>query len=340
MLNVPAEARIDLGDRHARWRTFRHGQPVPLDRQPIARACLQGEVVHNEELELVFAGGRQVSVLMSASPVRDREGAIIGAVAGWADVSQLTTLQRELDARRREAEESSARKSRFLAAVSHDIRTPANAISLLAELMQRSATTPGMIGEIPEIAVDLKRSALTLVDLVSDVLDLTRFDCGKVELQESIVSLGDLLDEDCRQLQQTAREKGLEFNCRPPAGPIRIRTDRVKLSRVLTNLISNAIKFTERGKIEVRAEPTPDGGAAIHVTDTGCGIPPEHFERIFDEFFQLKNSERDRSHGSGLGLAICRRLVDAMGGSITVTSELGHGSTFTVRVPATSVVPA
>ena len=148
----------------------------------------------------MLAGGRRVNVLVSAAPIYGRGDRITGAIVGWTDVTELKELQTELDARRREAEESSLRKSRFLAAVSHDIRTPANAISLLAELMQRSATTPGMVSEIPEIATDLKRSALTLVNLVSDVLDLTRFDSGKVDLQESVIDVGELIDEECRQL--------------------------------------------------------------------------------------------------------------------------------------------
>ena len=177
-------------------------------------------------------------------------------------------------------------------------------------------------------------------EAVSDVLDLTRFDSGKVDLQETIVDLKEFLNEECRQHQQAAREKGLEFNCHCNE-PIVLRADRVKLSRILSNLISNAIKYTEKGQVHTRAKRLADGGAGIAIQDTGVGIPREHFAHIFAEFFQLKNEGRsDRSKGSGLGLAICRRLIEAMGGHIIVESELGKGSTFTIELPPSAVVPA
>jgi signal transduction histidine kinase len=340
MLNVPPDTPLDFQLQQGRWRNYRDGKPLSTEQRPLVRACLKGEIVTNEELELVFTNGRRISILASAAPIYDRAGNISGGIVGWADITQLKALQSELDARRREAEESSLRKSRFLAAVSHDIRTPANAISLLAELMQRTAETPALVAEIPEIAMDLKRSALTLVDLVSDVLDLTRFDSGKVDLQETIVPLGEFLAEESRQHQQSAREKGLEFHCHVPDKPVIVRADRVKLSRILANLISNAIKYTERGQVHCKVVCLEDGGAGIAVSDSGVGIPREHFDHIFDEFFQLKqNTLGDRSKGSGLGLAICRRLVEAMGGRITVQSEPGKGSTFTVELPASAVVP-
>jgi signal transduction histidine kinase len=249
-------------------------------------------------------------------------------------------LQRELDFRRREAEEASVRKSRFLAAVSHDIRTPANAISLLAELMQRTAATPALAGEVPEIASDLKRSAMTLVDLVSDVLDLTRFDSGRIDLHESEFSLGDMISEECRVLLPVAREKGLSFDCNSSLDNVIVRTDRVKLSRILGNLINNAIKFTETGGVTISSQRLPDGAIQIDVTDTGSGIAKENQVRIFDEFFQLRAPGRDSSKGSGLGLAICQRLIEAMAGKVTVQSALGQGSTFSVILPASAVLAA
>jgi signal transduction histidine kinase len=337
MINVPAQTELDFPALEARWKVFRNGQAIAFDQRPVVRAA-KGELVTGEEYEFVLAGGRRISVLVSAAPIHGRGDEIIGSVVGWVDVTQLTALQAELDARRREAEESSTRKSRFLAAVSHDIRTPANAISLLAELMQRAASSPAMNGEIPEIASDLKRSALTLVELVSDVLDITRFDSGKLEVQETVVSLHELIDDECRPLQQTAREKGLAFDCPLPPPSLTVRTDRVKLSRILSNLISNAIKFTDQGTITVTAGKNEDGSVSIRVSDTGCGIPAQHLDRIFDEYFQLKNADRDRGKGSGLGLAISRRLIEAMGGIITVESELGKGSAFTVTLPARSLV--
>src|SRR5262249_46055369 len=123
-----------------------------------------------------------------------------------------------------------------------------------------------------------------------------------------------------------------------PAGAIVVRTDRIKLARVIGNLLGNAVKFTQTGGVRVRVALGSDGRAFVHVSDTGVGIEPENLPRIFDEFFQLRNPERDATKGTGLGLTICKRLVDAMGGELLVESTPGRGSTFTVALPATSVV--
>jgi signal transduction histidine kinase len=346
---VPADTNLVRPDEPARCRLLLAGQPVAEEQMPLRRAVERGEVTQGREYELVVDGARRHTLLVSAAPIRDAQGRVIGGVSASVDVTAQKKLQLELDARRREAEEASARKTRFLAAVSHDIRTPANAISLLAELMQRTASAPGMQAEIPEIAADLRHSAMTLVSLVSDVLDLTRFDAGRIDLEESEFPLEVLVNDECRQLGALARDKGLEFTCRPPPPSLVVRADRVKLSRILGNLISNAVKFTERGGVTVAAgtcdapgEHDSAGGVWVRVSDTGPGVPPEYRERIFDEFFQLKQAGAHNGGtsggGSGLGLAICRRLAEAMGGTITVDGSVGKGSTFTLTLPRSAVV--
>jgi signal transduction histidine kinase len=281
---------------------------------------------------------RRLVVLAHARPIRDTESRMLGAVAAFVDITAQKDLQREIDLRRREAEEASVRKTRFLAAVSHDIRTPANAISLLAELVRRTAANPAHYAEIPELARELHSSALSLVNLLGDVLDIARFDSGKVELQETEFSLGELLTEEHRQMQPLARERGIELRCDALAEHVLLRTDRIKLARILGNLIGNAIKFTETGGVRVEAQCLDGRGVQIRVVDTGIGIPDESLRHIFDEFFQLRNPERDRNKGSGLGLTICKRLVDAMGGELEVQSTIGTGSTFIVTLPPTCVL--
>jgi signal transduction histidine kinase len=251
---------------------------------------------------------------------------------------QLRLANDELDRRRRVAEEASQRKTRFLAAVSHDIRTPANAIGLLAELVQRTSADPKSVGEVPELAQELKRSSVGLVNLISDVLDLTRLDAGKVELHVTEFDFNQWLTSECKLLQPMAEHKDLLFNCQPPPTSVRLRGDRIKLTRILNNLVGNAINFTDAGQVHVTAAILPDGRPQISVHDTGIGIAAEHQERIFDEFFQLKNPRRDRTVGTGLGLSISKRLVEAMDGKLTVQSEPGKGSTFTFTLPASSIV--
>jgi signal transduction histidine kinase len=334
LFGVPHDANLAAPEYRDRVRFYRGGQVVSPDQYLIARA-LRGQAVSAEEVEVV-AANRRLVLHASAAPIRDRDGKIAGAVAAFSDITARKQAERDLDTRRREAEESSVRKTRFLAAVSHDIRTPANAISLLAELIQRTATTPELSGEVPQLAKELKSSSLLLVNLVSDVLDVTRLDSGKVELTETEFSFSQLLEEECAQLMPLARQKDLEFNCETVAAPMYIHADRVKLGRVLGNLIGNAIKFTERGKITVRGEVNSD--VLIVVSDTGPGIPTESQDRIFDEFFQLRSKQYTRESGSGLGLTISRRLVEAMGGKLMVHSTVGQGSTFTVTLPGSILV--
>lgn len=247
---------------------------------------------------------------------------------------QSLRFQRELEEKRAAAEQASLQKSRFLAAVSHDVRTPANAISLLAELIERCADDPERLHQVPKLAHDLGSNARSMIDLVSDVLDLTRFDTGVTDLDITEFSLTELIEAEARQSSHVAEKKGLQLRVELPPTPLRMRSDRTKLTRVISNLVGNALKFTEHGEVRLHGEMLEDGGLALRVADTGVGIPSSKIDCIFDEFFQLQNPERNRNKGAGLGLAICRRLLDSLGCKLEVKSLVGVGSTFTVRIPA------
>ena len=330
LLGVPPDTNVaDVFVRMA-WMIYQDGKPLAREFYPLVRAS-RGERVFPHELEVVLASGRRLGILSSAAPFHDAAGAIIGAVSSFVDITQLKQLQRELETRRREAEEASVRKTRFLAAASHDIRTPANAISLLAELLKRTADSPSMAAEIPQLAEELRSSATALVNLVSNVLDVTRFDTDKLELHETEFPLARLLEEEARQVLPLAHAKKLILDVDPAPKHLWLRADRIKLGRVLGNLLGNAIKFTDQGGIRVVTTLCEDDGICIAVSDTGIGISPEHQTHIFDEFWQL--SDANRSKGSGLGLSISKRLVDAMGGTLSVSSAIGKGSTFTVALP-------
>ena len=357
LIGVPPNTNVAGEFARTMWVVYEDGKAQPRDRFPIARA-VRGERVYPHEVDVVLPGGRRLTVLSSAAPFHDTQGRISGGVSSFVDITQLKQLQRELETRRREAEEASVRKTRFLAAASHDIRTPANAISLLAELLKRTADSPSMAAEIPQLAEELRQSATSLVTLVSNVLDVTRFDTDKLELHETEFPLARLLEEEARQVLPLAQAKGLALEVVPADQTLWLRADRIKLGRVLGNLLGNAIKFTDRGQIrlatrrggtnerggrgaaasgEGNGEVDRQGGISISVTDTGIGITPENQAHIFDEFWQL--SDPQRSKGSGLGLSISKRLIEAMGGTISVRSDMGKGSTFTVTLPVSSVVP-
>jgi signal transduction histidine kinase len=313
----------------------RLGGTIP-DRPSFIRA-MEGEEVAGMETDLIFPDGRRMDMLVSATPLRDRSGRIVGAVSGFVDITELKQMQQELDEQRRRAQDETDRKSRFLAAVSHDIRTPANAINLLAELVERSASSPSLANDLPEIVRDLKSSANSLVRLVSDVLDLTRLDQGRVELSPSEFSLSDLLTEESHQFMLQARDKGVEFVCHPPPPSLVVRMDRTKLARMLNNLLGNAVKFTSQGTVTLDG-CHQDGAVHIRVSDTGPGISAEHHELIFDEYFQIKNPQREHEKGSGLGLAICKRLALVMNAELMLASKPGDGATFTIVLPKECVV--
>jgi PAS domain S-box-containing protein len=340
LFNVPLDENVGAstptGARLRRY-LFRQDRPVSQPELPLTRA-LQGEEVRSEELEAVFPDGKQVVLLASAAPIYDARGQTVGAVSAFADITTLKRLQRELELRRREAEEASVRKTRFLAAVSHDIRTPVNAINLMAEVIRRSAGNPALAAQIPDMAHRLQANALSLVELVSDVLDIAHFDSGKVEVQESEFVLADLITQECRQLQPLAEDKGLRLDVRLPDRPVWVRADRVKLGRIIGNLVGNAVKFTAQGTVEVTAALDPERRLRLGVEDTGVGIAAEQLPHIFDEFTQIHNPERDRNKGTGLGLAICKRLVEVMGGTLVAESKAGQGSSFTVILPASCVL--
>jgi PAS domain S-box-containing protein len=261
-----------------------------------------------------------------------------GALALIVDVTDQALARFALQRTAEAAEGASRRKTQFLSAVSHDLRTPVNALSLQAELLARLIEIREEPDEeLTQLATDIRSVSANLIELINDLLDLARFDSGMVDFQPTDFGLDEFLEKSLAPLESAARAKGLDFTWRVDLTGRIVRGDKVKLGRVLVNLVSNAVKFTEAGSVDVTARAAPDGGLMLVVRDTGPGIPEDQLERIFDEFAQLRNPERDRTKGTGLGLAICRRLVEGIGGRLTVESRVGVGSTFTARYPVDHV---
>jgi PAS domain S-box-containing protein len=239
-----------------------------------------------------------------------------------------------------ETRDASAQKSRFLSAVSHDLRTPANAITLLSSLIRKETERLG-VGEASRLIERCRRletASASFADLLSDLLEIGSFDSGQKRLREEDFALSDVIDETLATCAAAAREKGLRLRVRWDVASPGIRGDRTEFGRVLLNLVSNAVKFTQRGFVKVEVSRASEGSLQIGVRDTGPGIPSEHLSSVFSEFFQVQNDERDRSKGSGLGLAISRRIMQAMGGSLRVESQVGVGSLFTASLPPARVL--
>ncbi|HEX8246402.1 MAG TPA: ATP-binding protein [Longimicrobium sp.] len=247
-----------------------------------------------------------------------------------ASLQQLTAeLQERTDA----AEEANRAKSRFLAAMSHDLRTPLNAITGYVDLLEM-----GVRGPVSEAqAADLQRirnSSRHLLSLINAILSFARTESGKLEVRLEPVPAAALLREIESSFLPQAAEKGVRYVPADGADGVWVMADPEKTAQVLLNLIGNAIKFTDAGgEVSVRCQDE-GGRVAIHVRDTGRGIAPDQLPLIFQPFVQVNRDQvPERHRGVGLGLAISRELATAMGGELTAESELGKGSTFTLRLP-------
>jgi signal transduction histidine kinase len=255
-----------------------------------------------------------------------------------AHEAQIVRQNEELTRRRHEAEEASGRKTRLLNAVSHDIRNPVNTINLMAEVIRRTAEDPALATQVPQMARRLQSNAQSLVALVSEVLDIAHLNSGLLQRRETTFSLNDFIDAKYRDHAPLAEAKSLQLISEAPERTVRVRADRVKLDRIVTNLVTNAIKFTSKGSVTISAVIAAEGPVAIRVRDTGIGIADHELDRIFDEFAQFNVPLGKLNGGWGLGLAISRRLANFIGASISVESELGRGTAFTVLLPSKCVV--
>jgi signal transduction histidine kinase/CheY-like chemotaxis protein len=230
---------------------------------------------------------------------------------------------------RRMGELGSEAKSRFLATLGHEIRTPMTGVLGMAELLQGSELAPKQRGQVEAI----HRAGEHLLRLVNDALDLARIEAGRLVLDDAPFDLQALLEESAALLRPLAEAKGLSFELqRAPGTPRALRGDAGRVRQIVFNLASNAIKFTDRGEVALRCAATP-AGLLLEIADTGPGLDAGQQARLFQRFEQLDAARDGRRHGSGLGLAICKDLAGAMGGRIELQSQVGQGTTFRVLLP-------
>jgi CheY-like chemotaxis protein/CHASE3 domain sensor protein len=246
---------------------------------------------------------------------------------------ELQQAQAALSERAAELVRSNQYKSEFLANMSHELRTPLNSSLILAKLL--ADNRPGNLTEEQvRFAETIFAAGNDLLALINDILDLSKIEAGKVEVQPESVNIASAMENLARNFEPQARQRGLAFtHAMDPGTPERIETDPQRFGQILKNLLSNAFKFTEQGAISLRVSATPDGQVAFAVQDSGIGIPSEQQEIIFEAFRQADGSTHRRYGGTGLGLSISRDLARLLGGDVTVQSEPGKGSIFTLRLP-------
>ena len=324
---VPAEI-VASGDHHQILERAAQSLPEPDEwRARVEEVHASNESTH-DEVRLV--GGRVCH--RYRAPIARPGGEIVGRVTFFRDVTAERAAHAQLDRARAAAEAASDAKSMFLANMSHELRTPLNAVIGLADLLLLASGEP-LTAKQHEYLRGIASSGRHLLEMVNDVLDLAKIEAGKDRLELGPVAMGDVIDEAVRVLAAVAQARGvqLETAVEPDTPPV--VADPLRLRQILYNLISNAVKFTDRdGRVRVSAG-ADSRGVSIRVADTGVGIAAENMAHLFRPFEQLALPSGDRPGGTGLGLALTKRLVDAHGGTIDVASVLGVGTTFTVRLP-------
>lgn len=246
----------------------------------------------------------------------------------------VTALYAELDEKNGHLRHADQMKSRFLSNMSHEFRTPLSSIRALSRLLL--ARTDGELSNEQEKQVSfILQGTTALNEMVDDLLDLAKIESGKVDVKAATFRVADLFSTLRGMLHPLLVGRSLKLVFHQPVSGVSLHTDQGKLSQILRNFVSNAIKYTEQGEIDVRAEMLPGGEAMrFTVSDTGIGIEARHLETIFEEFSQIESHLQTRVKGTGLGLPLCRKLGELLGGSVSVSSTAGAGSVFCAIIPA------
>ncbi|MCX7150541.1 MAG: PAS domain S-box protein [Rhodocyclales bacterium] len=313
--------------------------------EAIGQALTQGQSWKGEFYNKRKDGSEYVEFAI-IKPLRQADGSISHYVAVKEDITRQKQVGLELDAHRhhleelvtqrtmelvaaRDAAEAANRaKSEFLANMSHELRTPMNGIMGMTDLVLRCATDPQQIDWLNKS----KGSAQRLLAIINDILDISRIEAGQLQLEGANFLLASILNDVAFIIGPAARDKGLRIDVEPDALPLWLHGDPARLRQALLKLAGNAVKFTDKGSITLRAALVEDGGDTVkvrfEVTDTGIGAPPQTLSRLFGLFEQADNSMTRKYGGTGLGLAITRRLAELMGGTVGADSTPGSGSTF------------
>jgi PAS domain S-box-containing protein len=286
--------------------------------------------------ELTLQGRRQEPIVVSVTVETVQNPDNATNVLRWqmrdiSDLKQAEAALAQLQAQNLELIELDRLRNQFLATVSHELKTPMNAILGFSQMLMKqfhSQPDPRTL----TMAERIFQNGRHLLSLIEDMLNFARLQANSMALNLESLDLNELVTTTLEELRPLADQKALRLEADLPDEPVIVVNDRCRLRQILTNLVSNAVKFTDVGWVVVVLQPIAGGRVRLQVSDTGCGIAPEDQPQVFQEFWQVQNS-RHQSLGTGLGLAIVHALVQAMQGTVTVVSDLGHGTTFHIELP-------
>ena len=313
--------------------------PLPLihldDRADMA-AQLQNAAAGQSSNDVTFRVQHRTGQIRWAAAswqrLLDEDGRSLGYRISIRDITRRKQAENALQAAHAEADRANRAKSRFLAAASHDLRQPLQAISMFVSALKSTARGPAN----EEIIAALEDSLRATNGLLDSLLEMSRLDAGVLEPKPRDFAIGDLLDRMEHEFASPAAEKGIGL--RVVASSVFVRSDPTLLDRMLRNLVSNAVRYTSKGRILIGCRRR-GSTLRVEICDTGIGIPADKLDAVFEEFFQLGNPERDRTRGLGLGLAIVHRLAKLLGHRIDVRSRPGQGSRFAVEIPVADASP-
>ncbi|HEX6306599.1 MAG TPA: CHASE3 domain-containing protein [Longimicrobiales bacterium] len=321
---------------------FRAGdhRVYPTDQTPLALAW-SGQTATIDDAE-VRVGGRYVPIQVSAAPIYDAGGRIAYTIAAFSDVTERRRAEAALRTAKDAAETASRTKSDFLARMSHELRTPLNSVIGFASVLLKSRRTGPGDQDIAYLE-RIRDNGKHLLLLINDILDLSKIEAGRIEVEPETVDLRPLILDVAQQFEVQLRDRPVQLRVLIPDALATVRTDPARMRQILINLIGNAVKFTERGHITVAVDAAAGPAARpqrIRVSDTGVGIPEDRLDAIFDAFEQAESSTARKYGGTGLGLPISRALCELLGYTLTVRSRPGIGSEFTIDLIAASETTA
>ncbi|TAJ98502.1 MAG: PAS domain S-box protein [Candidatus Manganitrophaceae bacterium] len=296
------------------------------------KIVLEAEHALEFEEEAPLADGVHVYLSIKV-PLFDQTGKPYAICGISSDITDRKRMEETLRQKTREAEEASRAKSQFVSIISHELRTPLNAIIGYSDLLKRPYSAEGP-GKQTERIDRIYYNAQILLELINNLLNLNRTEAGQMPVEIETVFVAEVAGRILDNLRAMAEEKGLKVELINEHGPLPIRSDLKKIEQIIRNLISNAVKFTERGSVKVRLSDFPaEQHVVVEVTDTGIGIAEETLPRLFEPFYQVDTSNTRSYEGSGLGLSIVKKFTDLLGGTIRVVSRPEVGTTFTLSLP-------